>query len=291
MNISNKDKKRISKILRNMRYRCKNSNYSGYKWYGGKSVRVCDEWDKNTQSFIQWSIENGYDENKTIDRINNDGDYEPSNCRWVDNQTQQNNRSNNVYLTYNEETKTLREWSEVLGIDYSLIKARYYKGWDAENIFTAPYNSHRRVLTIYNETKTLSQWSNELGIMPSTLWYRYKNNYSDEDMVKPVDKNKKNIESTIYLIYNNKKLTIREWADKLDLNIGTLYNRYYKGWTHEEILFGRDNSFRTIYLEYNNKTKTLREWSEIVGLHPDTLRNRYNKGWTAEEILFGKTKK
>lgn len=291
MDISNKDKKRISKILRNMRYRCKNSNYSGYKWYGGKGVKVCDEWDKNTQSFIQWSIENGYDENKTIDRIDNNGDYEPSNCRWVDNQTQQNNRTNNVYLTYNEETKTLREWSEVLGLDYSLIKTRYYKGWDAESIFTTPYNSHRRVLTIYNETKTLSQWSNELGITPSTLWYRHEHNYSDEDMVKPVDENKKKPEASIYLTHNNKKQTIKEWAEELDLNAGTLYNRYYKDWAPEEILFGKKNSFITRYLEYDNQTKTLREWSEIVGLHPDTLRNRYSKGWTAEEILFGKTKK
>ena len=291
MNVSKKDKKRISKILRGMRYRCKNSNYHGYEWYGGKGVKVCDEWDKNTQAFIDWSMNNGYDESKTIDRIDYDGNYEPSNCRWVDYQTQQNNRSNNVYLIYNGEKKTFREWAETLDIDYETIKNRYYKGWDNKEILTTPYNNHRRVLTIGDKTMTLNEWAEELNVEPGTLWYRYKNNFSDEDMVKPVNKNKKNIKSSIYITYNNEKKTIKEWAEELDLNVGTLYNRYYKGWTPEEILFGKKNSFKTIYLEYNNQVKTLREWSKIVGFHPDTLRNRYNKGWTPEEILFGKNRR
>ncbi len=75
-----------------MKTRCyKKSDYH-YKWYGARNIKICDEWINDFVAFQKWAISNGYSENLTIDRINNDGNYEPNNCRWVDMKTQCNNR-------------------------------------------------------------------------------------------------------------------------------------------------------------------------------------------------------
>lgn len=74
----------------NIRQRCFNKNKNDYKHYGGRGVTVCDEWNNSFESFYNWSINNGWDKGLEIDRINNDGNYEPSNCQWI---TQQKNKS------------------------------------------------------------------------------------------------------------------------------------------------------------------------------------------------------
>lgn len=88
---------------------------------------MCDEWKNNFQLFYDWSIQNGYQENLSIDRIDNDGNYEPSNCRWVDRFTQCNNKRNNHFLTYNGKTLTIPQWSKELNLSKSTIEYRLYK--------------------------------------------------------------------------------------------------------------------------------------------------------------------
>lgn len=87
-----------------MRQRCEKPNSSGYYKYGAKGISVCEEWN-NFEHFRDWAFANGYQDDLTINRINPCGNYEPSNCRWVSQKIQQNNRSNNVYLTYKGETR------------------------------------------------------------------------------------------------------------------------------------------------------------------------------------------
>lgn len=85
-------KSRIYNIWTLMKQRCCNKSNNVYSRYGGRGIKVCDEWNDNFENFLAWSLKNGYSDNLTIDRINNDGNYEPSNCRWVDMTTQVNNR-------------------------------------------------------------------------------------------------------------------------------------------------------------------------------------------------------
>jgi len=99
--------------------------------YGGRGIKICDEWD-SYEAFRDWSLANGYEEGLSIDRIDNDGNYEPSNCRWVDAKTQGNNRRSNNNLTYNGDTHTIKEWSEITGINWSTIKERLKQGWTVE---------------------------------------------------------------------------------------------------------------------------------------------------------------
>lgn len=91
----NLSKTKLYKRWVKMKYRCYNTNSKDYKYYGGRGIKVCDEWKNDFIAFYNWSIKNGYKEDLTIDRINVDGDYEPSNCRWATWKEQANNKRTN----------------------------------------------------------------------------------------------------------------------------------------------------------------------------------------------------
>lgn len=116
---------RIYHEWQGMKARCYNENDSRYSDWGGRGIKVCDQWKNDFSSFYDWSIKNGYQENKTIDRINNDGNYEPSNCRWATMKEQSNNRRSNINITIGNTTKTLTQWCEVFDIDYKKVNRRY----------------------------------------------------------------------------------------------------------------------------------------------------------------------
>ena len=132
----NKSNERVYRIWKSMKKRCENPNYKWYANYGGRGIRVCDEWQK-FEPFYEWATSNGYAENLTIDRIDVNGNYEPNNCRWVDMTTQSNNKRTNRNITFNNETHTMKEWSEILGIKYSTLESRLNKHkWSVEKAFT-----------------------------------------------------------------------------------------------------------------------------------------------------------
>lgn len=131
-------KTRLYRIWNNMKDRCYNENCKDYFKYGGRGIKICDEWIDNFQMFYDWSMNNGYSDNLSIDRINIDGDYEPINCRWTTNKVQCRNRRNNLLLEYKEQTKSLAEWCEELNLDYHLVYDRLCKNWSVERAFETP---------------------------------------------------------------------------------------------------------------------------------------------------------
>lgn len=127
---------RILTIWSGMKRRCYVEHDEAYPKYGGRGIKICDEWLNNVEMFEKWALENGYDDSLSIDRIDVNGDYCPENCRWADDLTQQNNRSNNHLLTFYGETKTIREWERVSGISRSTFMGRIKKGeTDPDKIF------------------------------------------------------------------------------------------------------------------------------------------------------------
>ena len=124
----------------NMKGRCYNPNNKRYKNYGARGITVCEEWRENFGAFKEWAENNGYEENakrgdNTIDRIDNNKNYCPENCRWVSNKQQANNKSTNIFINYKSRTKTLAEWSEEIGLKPDTIKNRIKKGWSIEKTF------------------------------------------------------------------------------------------------------------------------------------------------------------
>jgi len=102
--------------------RCYDEKNIGYKNYGGRGIKLCDEWKNNFSNFYDWALKNGYKDNLTIDRIDCDGNYCPENCRWVNMKIQNNNRRNNHLITINGETKTLSLWLKY----YNISDSAYY---------------------------------------------------------------------------------------------------------------------------------------------------------------------
>ncbi len=139
---------KLYRIWRSMRGRCKNPGVLCYKDYGGRGIKVCDEWESSFIAFLAWAVQAGYQDGLTIDRIDVNGDYSPQNCRWATRLEQSRNKRNSRFLEFQGERKTLSEWAEITGIPLNLISGRYTRGWSAERIFCEPIHSdcrnHRR---------------------------------------------------------------------------------------------------------------------------------------------------
>ena len=130
---------RLYSVWIKMRGRCNNPNDINYSNYGGRGIKVCDEWEKSYQAFRDWSNANGYDSSRSwvqnsLDRIDCNRGYSPDNCRWVDAKIQGNNRRNNVRITYNGTTKTAAEWGRDLGISAKTIRKRFANGLPTEKV-------------------------------------------------------------------------------------------------------------------------------------------------------------
>lgn len=129
---------RIYRIYRGIKDRCLNPNNERYCDYGGRGIKICKEWlgECGFDNFEKWSLANGYNENLSIDRVNVNGDYEPSNCRWATTKIQNNNQRKNILISYNGEVKTLAQWVEELNLPYNTIYARIYiYHWDVKEAF------------------------------------------------------------------------------------------------------------------------------------------------------------
>jgi hypothetical protein len=121
---------KLYSVWSNMKYRCYDIKNREYKRYGMRGIIICNEWKNDFISFYNWAINNGYQDNLTIDRKDNDGNYEPNNCRWITNQEQCNNKRNNRLITINGQTKNLAEWSKISGINRDTLIGRINRNWN-----------------------------------------------------------------------------------------------------------------------------------------------------------------
>lgn len=123
---------RIYRTWTNMKARCYERKLSGYKDYGGRGITVCDEWKNNFMAFYNWAMANWYKDNLTIDRINVNGNYEPSNCRWATQAEQNRNKRTIIFITYKGITLCVSQWAKKLGIKTVTLRARLKKGWSID---------------------------------------------------------------------------------------------------------------------------------------------------------------
>ena len=118
---------RLYSIYIDMKERCNSVNCINYKYYGARGIKVCDEWNNNYLNFKNWALNNGYNDNLTIDRKNVNGNYCPENCRWATIEEQQNNKRSNVYLNIADEILTLKQMCKKYDVNYNIAKNKINK--------------------------------------------------------------------------------------------------------------------------------------------------------------------
>lgn len=130
-------KTRIYTIWKGMHNRCYKKEHDAYKWYGQKGIKVCDEWH-DLMSFFRWANANGYKDDLSIDRIDSNDDYKPSNCRWKSQKEQMNNVSSNKIITYRNKEYTQSEFADTFNLKYHTVRNRIRLGWGLEEIINTP---------------------------------------------------------------------------------------------------------------------------------------------------------
>ena len=163
---------RLYHVWQGMKDRCENKNNLEYKNYGGRGIKICEEWHDYAK-FKEFMLSKGYDPTAphgqyTIERINVNGNYEPSNCTLISLSMQQQNRTDNRKLTFQGKTQTVVEWSRELRIPESAIYMRLYKGASDEEALSTPLRRTRQY-TVEGETHTCKEWAEILQMPWSTL--------------------------------------------------------------------------------------------------------------------------
>lgn len=195
---------RLYGIWCGIKNRCLNPNSKHYHDYGGRGIKVCDEWVEDYAVFRGWAYENGFNDSvpkkyQSLDRVDNDGPYSPDNCAWHTAIQQCNNRRGNRVVEYNGERHTLAEWGRKLNIpDDTLLKRLNKYGYSVEDAFTRPmhYKSaecyddrpNNRILEYNGEKHSLSEWARIIGIKADALSKRLnKYHYTvEEALTKPL---------------------------------------------------------------------------------------------------------
>lgn len=170
---------RLYNQWRMMINRCTCPSHKSYADYGGRGISVCDEW-KTFVNYKEWALSHGYNDSLTIDRIDVDGNYEPSNCRFADMITQCNNRRSSKFLTYQGKTLSQSQWARELGLSRSVIHGRVKRGLPVEEILRTEKHAHRgenhhqKLITFNGVTMNQKQWAEKIGISPQSISRRLK---------------------------------------------------------------------------------------------------------------------
>ena len=148
-----------------MKKRCYNPKSREYKSYGKRGIKVCEEWKNDFMAFYRWAVSSGYSDDLTIDRIDVNGDYSPSNCKWSTLLEQQRNKTTTLFIEHDGQKKTLAEWCEVLGVSYTCARSRCTRAEKEhgaatyDDIFSLPQNyRNRRIAQYTKEGELVRYW-------------------------------------------------------------------------------------------------------------------------------------
>jgi hypothetical protein len=180
--------------------RCHNSESSNFKNYGSRGISVCSEWRDSFDAFHSYvaGLPNYGEIGYSLDRIDNNGNYQPGNVRWATRKEQNRNTRNNRLLTHNGKTQCATAWAEEVGLKKNLVEVRLSRGWDIEIALTATTKEEKRarirrnnhLITCNGKTQCLSAWADEMGISHQTILMRLKSGWSAERAVStPLQKN------------------------------------------------------------------------------------------------------
>lgn len=191
---------------RSMMCRCYNPKSANYGRYGGRGIKVCEEWHK-IEMFEEWVKKSNFKPGLSIDRIDSNGDYSPNNCKWSTPKEQANNRTNTVYLDIGGVKMSVSDWSAKSGINRNTLIERYYDGVRGHDLLRKPQDTKFR--NGYNR------------------YSEKRKHYSD------YPQNKKPTMAVKY-VANGEEHTLREWSELTGISIATMYGRIQRGWSVEK---------------------------------------------------------
>lgn len=170
----NPEYKNLYNVWRSMRRRCNSPNSQTYHHYGGRGISICKEWDDYID-FKEWALQSGYRQGLSIDRIDVNGNYEPSNCRWVTQKEQNNNRRNNRYVTYQGKTRTATQWAEEFGIESDVFLRELSRfNDDVGKVLEYEVKKYNQSFKMDGESHTLKEWADIYDMKYVTLVGRFR---------------------------------------------------------------------------------------------------------------------
>lgn len=194
--------KHLYDIYKQMVHRCYAKKYKDYQNYGGRGIKICKEWFDKTYDYIPsngrfkfsddryhkfyvWGIEHGYTPGLTLDRIDNDKDYSPNNCRWADAKTQANNRRTNRRVPFNGVEYTISELAQKAKMSPEALTYRLDHGMCLEVAINKPLNHNpgKRFYTVNGETHNIAEWSRISNVPPSTITRRINEGWNPKDAI------------------------------------------------------------------------------------------------------------
>lgn len=190
---TSKSRPRLYWVWYNMIRRCENPKSPDYYRYGALGISVCDEWH-DLPTFLNWAYSHNWAEGLTLDRIDNEGNYCPENCRWADKFTQSNNKRTNTFLEFDGKKQTVANWAREQGISPEVLYDRIERDWPIEDILQTPVRvtpkfkrgSSVEVVEYKGESHTLLEWSKITGLSPCCIRYRIKAGWTvEEALTKP----------------------------------------------------------------------------------------------------------
>jgi len=172
-----------------MKNRCFNPNYHRYSDWGGRGITVCDRW-LNFENFLA-DMGTKPSPKHSLDRIDNNADYSPENCRWATKAEQDNNRRSNRLITIACVTLTIAQWAKKTGFNANVIHDRLKDGWSEFDAVMTPIDGKIRLIAIENETRTIAQWAKKMSISEQVINSRLKSGWSEYKAVMTPVKQRK----------------------------------------------------------------------------------------------------
>lgn len=256
--------------------RCYNTAHTSFPRYGGRGIRVCKQWHLFSNYFNHFGdIPKGM----SIDRIDVDGNYCPENTRLVTAKVQANNKRNNHRLTYRNETRTMMEWSELLGINYGTLKGRIKRGWTVEEAFETPINpTYERYDPIVMDDKvfSVSELAKTTGISRAGIRGRIRSGMSPDQLLATCNLQHHPI------TWNNQTRNISDWARSVGMSPDNLMRRLDLGWDFERAI---TTPIKTPQFADVLDNKPLQHVAADVGINPNTLTNRLKAGMDLDTAI------